>query len=130
MVDPLGLVYFTLDFDLPILEPDLKPNITQLSYIQVHCVFLPLLASVLVYLHDDQYKLLRNRYAVPLSSQRFIAWSVPLCSGHNTRYTSGPQGSTVPWLPQSENARRNNERRLTWEPLFEGNLSVTVLRGH
>ena len=30
--------------------------------------------------------LLRNKHAVPLSSQRFMAWSVSLCSGHNIRY--------------------------------------------
>ena len=38
--------------------------------------------------------MLKNRLAVLLSSQRFIAWSVSLCSGHNTRYMSNPQGST------------------------------------
>ena len=32
--------------------------------------------------------MLKNRREVPLSRQRFIACSVPLCSGHNIRYSS------------------------------------------
>ena len=42
---------------------------------------------------------------VPLSSQRFMAWSVSLCSGLSTTSTSNPQVSTVPWLVESEDER-------------------------
>ena len=64
-----------------------------------------------------------------LSSQRCIAWSVSLCSGHSIRYTSSPQVSTVLWLGQSEMPRRNKEGRLTWKFLTLGNLFVQRFQG-
>ena len=59
-------------------------------------------------MHRVEGKLRRNRHAGPLSSQRFMAWSVSLCSGHNTTYNrSNPEVGTVPQLVQSENKRWN-----------------------
>ena len=60
---------------------------------------------------------LRNRHVVPLSSQRFTAFSVSSCSGHRTRYTSCP---AIPYHGWRTRIMRGGIRNIALCPI--GNL--------